>query len=199
MGHSETIVDGVLYPSVTTILGSVPRPWLDAWYRKWGSLAIRKTKIASLIGTEFHRCIEQYLDTGDYVPRCPRVAGMMHSWVVWAKGVDGLIHHTELKVVSRKYVYAGTLDAVGVVDGKLAVIDWKTSSRIYSTMQLQLVAYAQAYYEQTGIRINRGLIVHVSKAKPEFRITTKTFPLGKRPLSQFLKLRAAFDRAGTGL
>lgn len=73
------------------------------------------------------------------------------------------------------------------------VIDWKTSSRIYPDMDLQLVAYARAYEEQTGIKIEGGMIVHVSKDKPHFKLTTKIFKLGKRPFNKFLKLRANFD------
>ncbi len=75
----------------------------------------------------------------------------------------------------------------------LYLVDWKTSSRIYPDMDLQLVAYAQAYKEQTGVELKQGLIVQVSKDKPHFKLTTKVFKLGKRPLNRFLKLRANFD------
>jgi len=60
-------------------------------------------------------------------------------------------------------------------------------------MDLQLVAYAQAYKEGTSVEIKQGMIVHVSKDKPHFKCTTKTFKLGKRVLKKFLKLRSMFD------
>jgi hypothetical protein len=203
-------------------MGAKPMPWLAVWKSKWGILAERKMKIASAIGTEFHRCVESYIETGSYAvfppiiggnythvlgSTMPRIRGMMQSFVAWAANVDGIIHSTELKIISHKYRYSGTLDAVGKLGKKLVVIDWKTGSRIYEEMQLQLAAYAQAYNERlsnkewvelytdgSSVRyIKDGLIVHVSKDKPHFKLTTKEFKLGKRPFKQFLKLREMFD------
>lgn len=201
MPHSEAYIDGIWYPSVSTIIGAESKPWLDAWREKWGSLAVRKTEAANKIGTEFHRCVEEYLERGSFTIDYDhlsqnmrrRIIGMMTSFMRWAKMVDGDIHDTELKVVSRQYAYSGTLDAVGTFKNKLMLYDWKTSSRIYPDMDLQLVAYAQAYFEQTGLKLKEGMIVHVSKDKPDFKLTTKTFKLGKSPLKRFLKLRASFD------
>lgn len=206
--HTETFIDGIWYPSATTIIGATPKPWLDAWRDKWGERAIRKMEIANAIGTAFHDAVEQYLDTHTWVIKMakyssciPRVVCMMESWLTWARDVDGTIEHTELKVISRKYIYSGTLDAVGKIGKIPMLVDWKTSSRIYDDMQLQLAAYAEAYNEMnrnTGMDIvykdiKDGLIVHVSKDKPAFKLTTKQFKLGKRVFGKFLKLRQMFD------
>lgn len=200
MPHVETFIDGIWYPSVTTVMGAEPKPWLDKWREKWGALAERKTKAASDIGSEFHRCVEQYLDTGGYILSdtlsthyYSRLRGMMGSFIDWAATVNGVVHATELKVISRLYTYSGTLDAVGILDGKLIIFDWKTSTRIYPEMALQLAAYAQAFKEEKGLDIKQGIIVHVSKDKPHFKLTTKTFKLGKRVLNKFLELREMFD------
>lgn len=203
MPHSETFIDGKWYPSVTTVMAVEPKPWLQTWHEKWGSLAERKTKLSGVIGDEFHRCVEQYLDTGtfslsDGVNGFPtscsaRIVGMMQSFVKWTQSIEGVVDATELKVISSTYTYSGTLDAVGRLWGKPIIFDWKTSSRIYDSMGMQLAAYAQAYKEQTGKEIKEGIIVHVSKDKPHFKLTTKTFKLGKRVLGKFLKLRAMFD------
>lgn len=207
MPHTETYIDGVWYPSVTTVMGAEPKPWLDKWREKWGSLAERKTKIAGQIGDEFHRCVDQYLETGEFAisdgfsTSCSnRVVGMMESFIEWATNIEGVVDATELKVISRLHTYSGTLDAVGTLDGKPIVFDWKTSSRIYPEMALQLSAYAQAYKEEKGIDIKQGIIVHVSKDKPRFKLTTKVFKLGKRVFGKFLKLRSMFDdmHASTG-
>lgn len=210
MPHVERYIDGVWFPSVTTIMGASPKPWLRAWQDKWGILAVRKAKIAGAIGTEFHRCIESFLETGTYEVVSPtldgftmpstvaRVKGMMKSWTKWAASVDGRIDYTEMKVVSLAHIYSGTLDAVGTLDGKPAIYDWKTSARIYGDMQLQLAAYAHAYNEQCNgsekrLPVKYGIIVCVSKDKPHFKVTTKEFKLGKRVFGRFLKLRAMFD------
>jgi len=200
MPHTECYVNGVWYPSVSTIISAESKPWLQTWREKWGSLAERKVKAANEIGTEFHRCVEQYLETGGYqlsmtlsTAYYPRLRGMMGSFVDWATSVNGEIHSTELKVISHTHTYSGTLDAVGTFDGNPMLYDWKTSSRIYPDMDIQLVAYAEAYKEQTGQEIKQGMIVHVSKDKPHFKLTTKTFKLGKRVFNKFLKLRSMFD------
>lgn len=203
MPHTETFVDGIWYPSVSTITGSKEKPWLVAWHEKWGYLAARKTDWANRIGTEFHRCIEEYLDEGSFLVSCEfspnmqkRIEGMMKSWIKWAQSVDGEIHKTELKIISRKHYYSGTLDAVGTYEGKPMLYDWKTSSKIYPDMDLQLVAYAKAYEEEEGLELPQGMIVCTSKDKPDFKVTTKLFKLGKTPFNQFLKLRADFDDEG---
>jgi hypothetical protein len=190
-----------------TIIGAQPKPWLQAWEDKWGVLAKRKVKICGALGHEFHRCIESWLNTGTYavgspvdeetgrhIPSLvPRVERMLAEWVGWARAVSGTIDHTELRVVSRAHTYSGTLDAVGRIGKTPMVIDWKTSSRIYPDMVLQLSAYAEAYNEQAGGRIKTGLIVHVDKRMPH-RVTAKEFKLGKRPFRRFLRLKAVFDR-----
>ena len=48
---------------------------------------------------------------------------------------------SELVLASKKYLFAGTLDAVARVNGVLTVIDFKTSSMIGSDAFLQVAAY----------------------------------------------------------
>lgn len=52
-------------------------------------------------------------------------------------------------VYSRTYRYAGAADCLGrrMTDGKLIVLDFKTSNAIHSSYALQLAAYAQAVCE----------------------------------------------------
>jgi CRISPR/Cas system-associated exonuclease Cas4 (RecB family) len=200
MPHVESFIDGVWYPSVSTIIGATPKPWLQAWRDKWGDLATRKMEIAAAVGTAFHDCVEQYLDTGGFTVRIdkyascvPRVMGMMESFIEWALSIDGIIEHTEMKVISKLYRYSGTFDAIGVIEGTDVILDWKTGSKIYPEMDLQLAAYAQAYKEEKGTNIKHGVIVHVSKDKPRYKVTVKGFKLGKRVLNKFLVLREMFD------
>lgn len=126
-----------------------------------------------------------------------RLHGMLTRIEEFIKSHGFVPLHTELHVVSRKHGYQGTLDAIGtasVMDPKtlkvkrmLVLVDWKTSSGIYPDMALQLVAYAEAYFEQTNKRIDTGLIVHVSKDKPHHKLTIKQYKLGKCLFAKFLK------------
>lgn len=190
MPHIEHYIDGVWYPSVTTILSGRPKPWLQKWRDKWGARAERKTACANAIGTAFHLAAEalaKHLDV--YEPKQRRLLGMLRQFEMWVISSGVKIKESELHVVSKEHKYAGTFDAVGTLPGsrKLVLFDWKTSAGIYPDMELQLAAYAQAYKEQTGIEIKKGVIVLVSKDKPVHKLVVKEYSLGKRPIKAFLK------------
>ncbi len=55
---------------------------------------------------------------------------------------------SEIVCYSEKYFYAGTIDFIGIVDGKVMLIDWKTGSKIYPSQLLQVAAYWQAENEK---------------------------------------------------
>lgn len=198
LAHSECVIDGVWYPSVTTILSDRPKPWLQKWREKWGVLADRKVKAACDIGDAFHAATEK-LARREWVdePHNRRLAGMLRRIDTWLTSEGFNPVDQELHLVSYAYKFSGTLDATGYLAGnrkELVLVDWKTSSGIYGDMGLQLVAYAQAYFEKTGIRIKRGLIVHVSKDKPHHKLTVKEFKIGKRELNKFLKRLTEFRK-----
>ena len=65
---------------------------------------------------------------------------------------------TEQHIFSDEYKYAGTIDLVVEIDGKICLLDIKTSNSLHTSYDLQLAAYAQAWnenfdtpIEQTGI------------------------------------------------
>lgn len=192
MPHVETYIDGVWYPSVTTVLGDKPKPWLDKWRAKWGVLAERKTIAANNIGSAFHAGAEGLALGNLVIAPTKRIHSMLEKVEGWIGQSEFSPIHTELKVISHKYKYSGTLDAIGTAaidaDHKrvLIIVDWKTSSGIYPDMALQLAAYVQAYFEKTDCWIKRAIIVHVSKSRPH-KLTVKEYKIGKRLVNEFLK------------
>ncbi len=54
---------------------------------------------------------------------------------------------TERVCYSLKQGFAGTIDAILKIDGKITVVDWKTSSAIYPTYLMQVGAYMAAEAE----------------------------------------------------
>jgi hypothetical protein len=189
--HVEYYEDGEWFPSITTILDGRPKPWLDAWRAKHPVWAPRKVVAASAIGDAFHAATERLARGEDVIePANRRLRGMLRRIDTWLTESGFKPLHLELHVVSYLYRYSGTLDAIGTLalyGSTLILIDWKTSSGIYSDMGLQLAAYAQAYFEKTGKRIKRAFIVLVSKDKPHHKMTVKEFKVGKRELNKFLK------------
>lgn len=199
MPHSDLIVDGVKWPSVTEVLSYPPKPWLQKWRDKWGVLAERKTACANTIGTAFHSGAEK-LSRCEYVeyPGSRRVGKMLERIEEWLETDVFVPKDTERHVVSTVHKYHGTLDATGTIlrYGKtLIIVDYKSSSAIYEEMAEQLAAYAEAYYEETGIRIRKGLIVHVSKDKPGHKLTVKEYKLTKALFNKFLKRLRAYNGA----
>lgn len=190
MPHDHSHIDDKCYPSVTEIIHAGPKPWLDKWKVKVGiARAERKLKLSNMIGTEFHRCIELIMKGQKPNPKCPRVKGMLKSFDKWFAVTDVAPYACEMKVYSHKWKYQGTFDMVGEINGVPLIVDYKSSSQISEDMGLQLVAYAVAYEEMTGLKLTKGLIVLVKKDKPNFRLITKEFEMTDKLFAKFLQKR----------
>ena len=75
-------------------------------------------------------------------------------------------------VYSVSLQVAGTLDALGAKDGKIILIDWKTSNGFYEDMALQCGGYVCCLEEMTGQTIDEGWIVRFDKRSPLFEAKT---------------------------
>jgi len=96
------------------------------------------------------------------------------QWLKWKDSVKLkpiLIEHT---VYSKTYEYAGTMDLLADINGKLSVVDWKTGKAIYPEAILQNAAYRYAVWEMgIGVPVPpKGFIVRLPKNEndPEFEV-----------------------------
>jgi len=100
-------------------------------------------------GTAVHHLIEGrakehlVLQEGDLAS----VEPMYESFLLWTKDRDFKPLANEVPVWSDKHGYKGTLDCIGIVDGMVTLLDWKTSNSIRLDYRLQLAAYWYAYKE----------------------------------------------------
>lgn len=93
------------------------------------------------------------------------------SFLRWWHSLDiKRVLATERPVYSRRFKYAGTFDLLVNINGKKYLLDYKTTNRskkapmgIYPEYFLQLGAYAYAYSEETGEKIDDVGIVNVGK------------------------------------
>lgn len=93
------------------------------------------------------------------------------SYELWRETNKIEIIATELPLVSEKYQYGGTPDAIGRLGKKIILLDWKTSKDIYTDYVLQLAAYAQLVNERTQWKVNGGgYIARFSKTGGEFSV-----------------------------
>jgi len=75
--------------------------------------------------------------------------------------MEKIIYHPE-------YMYAGKLDVAGILDGELAIMDWKSSNGIYLEHYLQLSAYVKAYQAMENKPVKKAFIIHLGKEDGSF-------------------------------
>lgn len=123
------------------------------------------TSTAADFGTLVHAWLEEYLKAGiakKPLPSLPENVEMreaIQGLLNWTKENNVKFVSSERKIYSRKYSYAGTLDAEAIVNGKLTIIDFKTSSGIYPEMFIQTSAYLKAREEESGVKYPGGLCI----------------------------------------
>ena len=159
-------IDGVFYPSVTTILQVINKPALLGWYAKLGKEEAERVKQESAdFGKTVHELIRVVLDGGtvDYDKTDEVVGGCLRSFEEWVRLVEFQPLLTEQTVHSKTHQFAGTLDAFGLVYGTPCLIDWKTSSGVYDEMKLQVAAYDVAIKEMALAQPTMHLIVRFDK------------------------------------
>ena len=184
-GHKYLTPDGVVYPSVTTILGSTKPPeavnGLKTWRESVGEgVADYITREAAYVGTQAHELNEAFLVMRDAGPLPDR--DFIHSdgrtplLLAWAHyqnfrpHLDRIhnIHGTEIILHSDTLRVAGTADCIGEYDGVLSIIDYKTKrspqrDEWISDYYAQAAAYAMMYYELTGVDVRQAVILASSE------------------------------------
>ena len=174
--------DGTLVPGVTTALGVLAKPALIKWANNMGLKGIDTTKYTdekASIGTLTHYAIECELrgltpDTSGFTEEQIKAARIAYShFADWQKRhslvphrQDGKIVGCELELVSESYLYGGTCDFYGLLDGEPALIDFKTSGAIYDEHLIQVSAYRALLLEH-GFPVSRTLILRVGRTPQE--------------------------------
>lgn len=155
--------------SVTTVLGHLPHPGLDAWKERVGpEEAKRESQIATTIGTHMHNMLEHYVLGTVY--ECDRedeyvkMATLMHR----AVQMFGLKDVDEIwGVETALYIeglYAGRTDLVGIYSKKPSIVDYKSSKwfkkdEYIEDYKLQTAAYALAHDNMFGTDIEQGVLL----------------------------------------
>ena len=153
--------EGIRFPSVTTVLSINTKDAIIEWRRRVGpEEANRKSSFAASRGTQVHKMVERYLDNrDDYLEKSNHLT--RHNFNVMKPTLDERISKIVLQeapLYSKHLGIAGRVDCIGVFDGKLSVIDFKTAEKpkrwdwIHNYF-MQETAYAIAFEERTGIPI----------------------------------------------
>ena len=155
---------GKKYPSVTTVLGWSQQKFIQEWRKRVGEEAANKiSRKASARGTKFHYQVEDYLNNKEVEFETPYQKDLFTQVQPFLDRINN-IHLQEKTLYSDFLRTAGRVDCIAEFDGRLSVIDFKTSSKPkkeeYITNYFQQgSAYAVMYEERVGIPIDTIVII----------------------------------------
>lgn len=143
-------INGIWYPRVTKILDIKSKPALENFLREVGSYSSAediKNKSAEE-GSLIHAVVEK-IAVGEevLVPEEIRPAAAAFKEFKESRRIIFCPGFIEKQICSFKYRYAGTVDALAIIDGKFGVLDIKTSTGFYPEYNLQTAAYVSALQE----------------------------------------------------
>jgi hypothetical protein len=154
---------GKKYPSVTTVTGLLKKQAIMDWRKRVGEAEANKiSSTAARRGTRIHTLCETHLNNDP-------VNCSMFDLDLWNSVKPHLskinnIYALEKTLYSDHLQVAGTVDCIAEYEGKMSVIDFKTSKRIKTRDDIhdyfmQCSAYAVAFEEMTKIPVRRLVII----------------------------------------
>ena len=151
------------YPSISTICSFRNRKSIAEWRARVGAEEANKiSKRATTAGTTVHSMIEDYLnnelDIGKYADKHLAKILFMQAKQMLARINN--IHFQEAPLYSHEFAIAGRVDCIAEFDGKLSIIDFKTSSKEKKEEWVegyfvQETGYAKMYEERSGIKVEQ--------------------------------------------
>jgi hypothetical protein len=182
--NNEYNIDGKKYFRVTSTLGIIAKHRLMNWMKKVGEkeanqiLATRQA-----LGITVHKLIELTLkdeayNLGTYETEIQEGLCKFYEFRTLA---DLKPDALEQRLWSNKFGFAGTCDYIGgyktpdkflvrtqtpkFKNGGYIIGDWKSGKDIYPSYWLQVAAYAMAFYELTGIKVDGAFVCQIHGGK----------------------------------
>src|SRR3990167_8265027 len=196
--------DGKRVPGVTTVLGRFKESGgLIHWAWSLGKEGKDYREVrdkAADAGTLAHEMVDNLIHKRtpivpegaypqDIMDKAEKSFGAFQEW---AAQTHLEVTHTEMPLVSERYRFGGTFDAI-LVNGKRAMGDWKTSNAIYGEYLSQIAAYAILWEENFPAEpIDGGFhLLRFDKEYGDFHAHWwAELDAGKR---YFLAVRAAYE------
>lgn len=165
-GRKYVTPNGDQYPSITTILGAGEKPWLNDWRASLGPIkADIEQKRCADRGSAVHDMVEKFILNKPNPTANHDIAHVreFNSLKLILKKITGIVAQ-EIALYSDTLKIAGRVDCVGYWNGKLAIIDFKTSNnnkdqKMIQDYWLQTTAYALMIQEMYDIVIDDLVII----------------------------------------
>lgn len=180
---AETTSSGRLYrtpsgglPSITTVLSILSEEHIQRWRARVGEEEANKiSHRASTRGTAVHSIIENYIDNKENYAEgfMPNILDNFKSVQPVLDSRIGKVYAQEAPLYSDHLGVAGRVDCVAEFDGKLSIIDFKTSKKLkkpewITNYYVQESAYAIMWEERTGMPITQLVtIIAVDDEEPQ--------------------------------
>ena len=161
--------NGDWVPSITSVTSFYNRQIFSDWRKRVGIEEANKiTRKATARGTDFHEAVELYMLNKEieWENFKPLTKFMFHHATPYLDRINN-VHAIERTLYSEYLGLAGRVDCIAEYEGELAVIDFKTSTKIKPEKWLenyfvQEMFYASAYYELTEIPVTKLITIMVT-------------------------------------
>jgi len=186
---------GEKYKSITTVLGNYNKQAIMEWRDRVGAEEANKisTKAANR-GTKVHKICEDYIN--NEIPELKMQMMMPDLKELFFKIkpiIDeklGDVYSQEQALYSHKLKIAGRVDLIGMWNGKLSVIDFKTSNKQKEEENIQnyfmqCTAYALMFSELTGMWID-DIVVLIATGEGEAQVFERQIHDYVKPLMQYI-------------
>lgn len=167
-GRTYLTPKGNRYNSITTILKPYNQHIIENWREAVGEEVANKISgIASRRGEAVHLACEKYLlNEMDFKFKQTMMPNIKQMFLQLKPHLDksvGKIYAIEQPLYSDVLQVAGRVDLIAEWDGKLSIIDYKTSGKFKDANDIdnyfmQCTAYAIMFEERTGITIDHIVI-----------------------------------------
>lgn len=197
-GRKYFTPEGKTYPSVTTVLGIQNKAGLEAWKKRVGEEEAQKISTqASIRGTAVHQLAEDYLNNKEDWSKDAMPANLF-SFNQIKNILDERVDNVWMQeqfLYSDYLEVAGQVDCVAEFDGKLSIIDFKTSRKPKKKEWIkgyfmQESVYAVAFEERTGKPITQLVtIITVDGEDPQVFVEHRD-----NHVKDFMELRIDFKK-----
>ncbi len=150
-GTTGYIIDDIWYPRVTSIVNIKSKPALYRFYAELNGFSEGESikKLSADEGTKVHEAVQAIL-TGQEPEIDQAIAPAVTAFRQYLieNNIQVDADFIEKRVVNFNERYAGTIDALALINGRFGILDIKTSQAIYRDYNLQTAAYFPPLQEQ---------------------------------------------------
>ena len=158
--------DGNKYPSITTVLSGRAKEGINAWRQRVGeAVANQIMRTAAKRGTAVHELCEDYLNNKELGNQEVLPLAMFTLLKPELDNINNIVAQ-EVGLYSDRWGIAGRVDCIAEYDGKITVIDFKTSTKEkkeewIENYFIQCTAYCEMFEERYGRAIDQIAVLIV--------------------------------------